>query len=329
MTPGSTHFGIGVLADRTGLSTQVLRAWERRYGLDIGTRTAAGHRRFTDDDVSRVREIVDSRDRGTTLAVAIRAASDRSRGADRASVHAALADQHPELRRMRLDHRHLVDLSTVMEDELMARGERAVVWVGSRTAGRSTGPADGGRSSPGPRRGAWFWPTSAGGPTRTAPQLPSTRRRAPSWSTCPTTRRCCASGAGRPRPRLRRAPVGVGGAVVVRPAGLRDVPQHASLSGRVSRARADRDHQPRRHHNTSGRGRGAHRHRSGRDLGARCRPPVGTSDRGPGGTGRTPAAVDALGAARAGTEHAEGPIVTDRAFVLRACRDSNPKPSDP
>jgi len=34
MTPGSTlHFGIGVLAERTGLSTQVLRAWERRYGL--------------------------------------------------------------------------------------------------------------------------------------------------------------------------------------------------------------------------------------------------------------------------------------------------------
>lgn len=135
MTPGSTHFGIGVLADRTGLSTQVLRAWERRYGLDIGTRTAAGHRRFTDHDVSRVREIVDSRDRGTTLAVAIRAASDRSRGADRASVHAALADQHPELRRMRLDHRHLVDLSTVMEDELMARGERAVVWGGFQNGG--------------------------------------------------------------------------------------------------------------------------------------------------------------------------------------------------
>lgn len=131
MTPGSTlHFGIGVLAERTGLSTQVLRAWERRYGLEIGTRTAAGHRRFTDGDVSLVREILDGRDRGLTLAVAIKAASDRARGADRASVHATLADQHPELRRMRLDHRHLVDLSTVMEDELMARGERAVVWGG-------------------------------------------------------------------------------------------------------------------------------------------------------------------------------------------------------
>lgn len=136
MTPGPTaHFGIGVLADRTGLSTQVLRAWERRYGLDVGTRTASGHRRFTDDDVSLVREIVDGRDRGLTLAVAIKAATDRTRGADRASVHATLADQHPELRRMRLDHRHLVDLSTVMEDELMARGERAVVWGGFQNGG--------------------------------------------------------------------------------------------------------------------------------------------------------------------------------------------------
>ncbi|MCF6378181.1 MerR family transcriptional regulator [Nocardioides KLBMP 9356] len=131
MTSGSAaRFGIGVLAERTGLTPEVVRAWERRFGLEIGVRTSAGHRRYTDDDVSLVREILDGRDRGLTLAVAIKAATDRARGADRASVHATLADEHPELRRMRLDHRTLVALSTAMEDELMARGEPTVVWGG-------------------------------------------------------------------------------------------------------------------------------------------------------------------------------------------------------
>lgn len=124
------EFGIGVLSDRTGIKSQVLRAWERRFGLEIGTRTASGHRRFTEEDVALVREIVDSRRRGLTLAVAIAGAVDRRRSTGTLSVHASLANHHPELRRMRLDHRHLVALSTVMEDELLARGERTTIWGG-------------------------------------------------------------------------------------------------------------------------------------------------------------------------------------------------------
>ena len=131
MEPGpTTDFGIGVLADRTGLSPQVLRAWERRLGLEIGSRSASGHRRFTEEDVEVVRDILRGRDQGLTLAVAIQGATGRRRGPERTSVHAALVDQHPELPRLRLDHRDLRALSTVMEDELMARGERAVVWGG-------------------------------------------------------------------------------------------------------------------------------------------------------------------------------------------------------
>jgi MerR family transcriptional regulator, light-induced transcriptional regulator len=46
---------IGELARRSGVSTDVLRAWERRYGLLEPTRTAAGYRLYSADDEARVR----------------------------------------------------------------------------------------------------------------------------------------------------------------------------------------------------------------------------------------------------------------------------------
>jgi MerR family transcriptional regulator, light-induced transcriptional regulator len=46
---------IGELARRAGVSTDLLRAWERRYGLLEPTRTAAGYRLYSADDEARVR----------------------------------------------------------------------------------------------------------------------------------------------------------------------------------------------------------------------------------------------------------------------------------
>ena len=45
---------IGELARRTGVATELLRAWERRYGLLSPTRTEAGYRLYSAADVSRV-----------------------------------------------------------------------------------------------------------------------------------------------------------------------------------------------------------------------------------------------------------------------------------
>jgi MerR family transcriptional regulator, light-induced transcriptional regulator len=45
---------IGELARRAGVSAEVLRAWERRYGLLEPTRTASGYRLYTEDDLARV-----------------------------------------------------------------------------------------------------------------------------------------------------------------------------------------------------------------------------------------------------------------------------------
>jgi MerR family transcriptional regulator, light-induced transcriptional regulator len=45
---------IGELARRAGVSAAALRAWERRYGLLEPTRTEAGYRLYSADDVARV-----------------------------------------------------------------------------------------------------------------------------------------------------------------------------------------------------------------------------------------------------------------------------------
>src|SRR5690242_6251025 len=46
---------IGELSKRTGVSAELLRAWERRYGLLRPARSSGGLRLYTAGDVGRVR----------------------------------------------------------------------------------------------------------------------------------------------------------------------------------------------------------------------------------------------------------------------------------
>jgi MerR family transcriptional regulator, light-induced transcriptional regulator len=46
------YLRIGELARRTGLNAEVVRAWERRYGLLRPTRSSGGFRLYSDDDVA-------------------------------------------------------------------------------------------------------------------------------------------------------------------------------------------------------------------------------------------------------------------------------------
>src|SRR5215218_10800219 len=48
---------IGQLAKRTGVSPELLRAWEQRYGLLQPTRTAGGFRLYSADDEARVQRM--------------------------------------------------------------------------------------------------------------------------------------------------------------------------------------------------------------------------------------------------------------------------------
>lgn len=50
----SAQLRIGELARRTGVAAELLRAWERRYGLLDPMRTPAGYRLYSGDDVRRV-----------------------------------------------------------------------------------------------------------------------------------------------------------------------------------------------------------------------------------------------------------------------------------
>jgi len=51
----------------TGVNPVTLRAWERRYGLIVPTRTESGHRLYSMTDIERVRSILDWIERGVAV----------------------------------------------------------------------------------------------------------------------------------------------------------------------------------------------------------------------------------------------------------------------
>lgn len=54
-TTGGAVLSIGGLARATGIATETLRTWERRYGFPTPRRTASGHRRYTLETAARLR----------------------------------------------------------------------------------------------------------------------------------------------------------------------------------------------------------------------------------------------------------------------------------
>lgn len=120
-------FGIQQLASRTGVTPNVLRAWENRYGFPVARRNEAGHRRFTDDDVRLVLEVLRSREQGMPLRLAIRSALSRQRHTRAASAYGAVVREFPELARRRFSRKALVAASQALEDETLASGEARLV----------------------------------------------------------------------------------------------------------------------------------------------------------------------------------------------------------
>ena len=57
--PGPGYLRIGELAKRTGVSPELLRAWEQRYGLLQPTRTPGGFRLYSAADEARVQQMQD------------------------------------------------------------------------------------------------------------------------------------------------------------------------------------------------------------------------------------------------------------------------------
>jgi MerR family transcriptional regulator, light-induced transcriptional regulator len=75
---------IGEFARRVGVSPELLRAWERRYGLLQPIRTEGGFRLYTDDDAGRVERMKRALDEGFSAAEAARRALAQERSQERA-----------------------------------------------------------------------------------------------------------------------------------------------------------------------------------------------------------------------------------------------------
>jgi DNA-binding transcriptional MerR regulator len=120
-------FSIGVLAARTGVTPGVLRTWENRFGFPRGERSTSGHRRFTDADVALVRQVLEVRDSGLPLQVAIDSVVRAHEAGEERSAFAAAAEAVAGVRPLRLHRRALIAASHAVEDECLARGDRSVV----------------------------------------------------------------------------------------------------------------------------------------------------------------------------------------------------------
>ena len=60
-------FPIREVSRLTGVNPVTLRAWERRYGLIVPTRTESGHRLYSMADIERVRSILGWIERGVAV----------------------------------------------------------------------------------------------------------------------------------------------------------------------------------------------------------------------------------------------------------------------
>src|ERR1700760_5001955 len=65
---------IGELSRRVGVTPEVLRAWERRYGILSPGRTEGGFRLYGEDDERRIRRMLEHLEQGLSAAEAARLA---------------------------------------------------------------------------------------------------------------------------------------------------------------------------------------------------------------------------------------------------------------
>ena len=115
---------ITAVAARTGVGVPRLRAWERRHGFPVPQRLPGGHRRYVEEDVAAITRVKAELDAGRSLEAAIALVRSDGAGVDE-TVHAGLRRRRPDLAPLVLSRRAMLALSHALEDEAMARGDRA------------------------------------------------------------------------------------------------------------------------------------------------------------------------------------------------------------
>ena len=115
------------LAEQTGVAAGTIRMWEQRYGFPEPSRTAAGYRIYTEQDVVALRRVVAYRSRGLSVPAALERARSLEGATDRPSIFAALASGDAPVRPQKLHRPTLIALSRAIEEEAMARAAGPIV----------------------------------------------------------------------------------------------------------------------------------------------------------------------------------------------------------
>jgi DICT domain-containing protein len=115
------------VARQTGVPEGTLRMWETRYGFPVPERLPSGHRRYSDDDVQRVRQVSRDREAGMSMPAAIERAQQIASEPE-PSIFAGIRRRRPDLQPYLLAKRTLIALSHAIEDECASRAERPVLF---------------------------------------------------------------------------------------------------------------------------------------------------------------------------------------------------------
>jgi DNA-binding transcriptional MerR regulator len=77
VAPNTETLTVGAAARRLGIAAPTLRSWERRYGLSPSTRSTGGHRRYSVEDLARLRAMLRMVNQGVPTAEAASAVRDQ------------------------------------------------------------------------------------------------------------------------------------------------------------------------------------------------------------------------------------------------------------
>ncbi len=130
------------VAERTGVAAATIRMWEQRYGFPTPSRTPAGYRLYTEADIEAIRTVMALRRRGLSIPLAVERARGQAAGSAapevatdvalateaHPSIYAAVASVDPNAHPRVLRRSTLAAMSHAIEDELLARGARGMVF---------------------------------------------------------------------------------------------------------------------------------------------------------------------------------------------------------
>lgn len=119
-------YSIGEVSERIGLAVPVLRMWESRFGFPQPERRPNGRRRYSEEDVRSLRQVVRHREAGLSLPAAIEKA--RISVEVPATVFAGLRRRRTDLIPAILSKRTMLFISHAIEDEFCARAVPAALF---------------------------------------------------------------------------------------------------------------------------------------------------------------------------------------------------------